>query len=99
MSPIRAHALGQRFEVEFLKGAVLADSEPGVGDMKLLTAEEDVGLHAAEALLKGVEKRTFVAVVVVGMGPGQGGGFRARWERLFPAGGEWEQGSEEEESE
>jgi len=67
--------------------------------MKLLIAEEDVGLHAAEPLLKRVEKGTFVEVVVVSVGPGQGGRAPVRGEKsaLVSAGGQREQGNQEEE--
>ena len=91
--------LRQGFEVEFLKGAVLADSQAGVSDMEFVAPKKDVGLHAAESLLKRVEKRAFVAVVVVGVGAEQGGGAPVRGERLalFSAGRERDQGNQEEE--
>ncbi len=88
ITPISTCALGQGFEVEFLKSAVLADSESGVGDMKLFSPQEDVGLHTAESLFQSIEERTLVVVVVVGVGPGQGGYGFVGWHPLVlcPAG-------------
>lgn len=82
ITPISTYALGQWFEVEFLKSAVLADSEPGVGDMKLFSPQEDVGLHTTESLFQSLEERTLVVVVVVGVGPGQGGYGLVEWTPL-----------------
>jgi hypothetical protein len=43
-----------------------------VADPKLPLHEENVGLHAAEALLESVEERPLVAIVVVRVGAEEG---------------------------
>jgi hypothetical protein len=44
-----------------------------MSNVKLLPPKKNIHLYAAEPLIKSVEKRSFVEIVVVSMGAKQGG--------------------------
>tara|TARA_B100000927_G_scaffold269435_1_gene244862 strand:- start:68 stop:268 length:201 start_codon:yes stop_codon:yes gene_type:complete len=56
--------------------------------MKLLSPQKNIHLYAAESLIESIEKRTFVEIVVVGMGAKQGRRRSRRSFRLFSARGD-----------
>lgn len=67
-------ALAEGIEVKGLEGAIGMDLGTVVSDEQLVSDQEDIGFHAAEALVEGIEQGARMFVVIVGMGAGQGEG-------------------------
>ena len=82
VSAVCLDPLGEGFEIQFLQSPVLTDTESSVGHMEFISAQEDVSLDAAESMGEGIQERSLVVVVVVGMSPCKGSDYLV-WEGLF----------------
>jgi hypothetical protein len=69
-------AVAEGIEVELLEGAFGLGLVAVVGDEELSINEVDIGFHAAEAMVEGIEQGARVLIIVMGMGLGKRGGQR-----------------------
>jgi hypothetical protein len=58
----------QGFEVERFERSFRAELRSVVGYQELILDEEDIGLDAAEAVVERIQERSFLEVIIVGMG-------------------------------
>jgi hypothetical protein len=80
VSPSLVHAalvalddLSQRVEIERFEGAVRLNVDNVVRHEKLIAYQPDVGFHACESPVEGVQERPLVLVVVVGVSASERG--------------------------